>query len=214
MNPNAGVAIMGGTFDPIHNGHLRTAVELLDKHHFTELRLIPCYQPVHKSRPNITPEQRLNMVKIASQIDPRLRVDEREIIREDKSYTIDTLKDIRAEIGNETPLVMVLGMDSFISLPTWRDWSQLINYAHILIVARPSWDSDFVSELSSYYEVNRACSASELQSQPCGKIYMETLTPLSISSSMIRTLCQNGKSIAFLLPESVQSYIEQNKLYI
>lgn len=208
-----GVAIMGGTFDPIHNGHLRTAVEILDLYQFNELRLIPCFQPVHKARPTVKPEQRLAMVNIASRSDTRLLVDEREIWRESPSYTIDTLKELRTDLGENTPLVMIVGMDTFLSFPTWKAWGEITQYAHILVVARPNWEPDFVSELADLYENSKALAREELQSTPAGKIYMETLTPLSISSSMIRTLRRQNKSIAYLLPDHVQDYIEQHKLY-
>lgn len=210
----ATVAIMGGTFDPIHNGHLRTAVEILDRHDFSELRLIPCFQPVHKSQPSITTEDRLAMINLACQSDTRLLVDDREIVRQQPSYTIDTLHDLRAEFGKLTPLVMVLGMDSFLSLPAWKDWKNILNYAHILVVSRPNWEPDFVRELADFYEINRAEQAGELKFSPAGKIYLEALTPLSISSSMIRTLRRQKSSIAYLLPENVQRFIENNKLYI
>lgn len=212
-NKLSGLAIMGGTFDPIHNGHLRTAVEILDRYGFSELRLIPCFQPVHKDRPVITPEQRLEMTQLAISSDERLSVDSREIDREGPSYTVDTLRAIREEIGPDTPLVMVLGMDSFLSLPTWKNWHQLMHFAHLLVVSRPGWEPDFVSELNAFCENCRAASPHELQCAPSGRIWFEALTPLSISSSMIRGLARNNESIAYLLPEPVQNYIQQYQLY-
>lgn len=208
-----GVAIMGGTFDPIHNGHLRTAVEILDRFSFKELRLIPCYQPVHKGQPSITALQRLEMVNMAISADSRLKVDDREILREGPSYSIDTLKEIRAQIGPEEPLIMVLGMDSFLSIPTWANWQELIQYAHILVVSRPGWEPDLISELNAFCENYRAATSHELQCAPAGLIWLETLPSLEISSSMIRGLCRKRESIAYLLPEPVQTYIIQHHLY-
>ena len=209
----SGVAIMGGTFDPIHNGHLRTAVEILDRYGFAQLRLVPCYQPVHKTQPSVTAEQRLAMVQMAVSSDPRLSVDRREIDRTGPSYSLDTLRSIRAEIGPHEPLVMVLGMDSFLSLPTWHGWQELINYAHIFVVSRPGWEPDLISELSEFCENYRAASPLELQCAPAGLVCLETLTPLGISSSLIRALCRQQASIAYLLPEPVQTYIQQHQLY-
>ena len=209
----SGVAIMGGTFDPIHNGHLRTAVEILDRFGFESLRLVPCFQPVHKGLPSITAAQRLAMVEMAISSDSRLSVDQREIVREGPSYSIDTLKDIRSEIGPDEPLIMVLGMDSFLSIPTWADWQALIQYAHILVVSRPGWEPDLISELSAFCENYRAASSHELQCAPSGFIWLETLPSLEISSSMIRALRKKQESIAYLLPEPVQTYIIQNQLY-
>ncbi|MDB4838176.1 nicotinate-nucleotide adenylyltransferase [Marinomonas sp.] len=208
-----GVAIMGGTFNPIHNGHLRTAVEVLEKFQFSSLRLLPCFQPVHKNSPSALPVQRLDMVTLASLNCSGLEVDAREIERKGPSYSIDTLREIRTEIGPSEPLVMVLGMDSFSSLSTWHCWQELTQYAHMLVVSRPGWEPDFIAELESFYENNRAASSDELQCAPSGLVWLETLTPLAVSSSMIRKLAFQQRSIAYLLPESVQQYIEKNTLY-
>lgn len=208
-----GVAIMGGTFDPIHNGHLRTAVEVLDRFQYTALKLVPCFKPVHKGQPGVTARQRLEMTELAISSHPRLEVDSREVERGGPSYSIDTLKDIRAEIGSNEPLVMVLGMDSFLSLPTWQNWHELIQYAHLLVVSRPGWEPDLISELTTFCENHRASSPHELQCAPSGLVWFETLTPLGISSSMIRSLARRDESIAYLLPEPVQKYIEEYQLY-
>lgn len=205
---------MGGTFDPIHNGHLRVAVEIVDRFSFKYLKLIPCYQPVHKGLPSVTAQQRLEMVEKAISCDDRLGVDSREILRQGPSYSIDTLKEIRQEIGADEPLIMVLGMDSFLSLPTWHGWQDLIQYAHLLVVSRPGWEPDFIFELQAFCENCRAASAHELQCAPSGLVWFEMLPSLEISSSMIRALCRKQESIAYLLPEPVQTYIKQNKLYL
>ncbi|MBJ7554272.1 putative nicotinate-nucleotide adenylyltransferase [Marinomonas spartinae] len=210
----SGTAIMGGTFDPIHNGHLRAAVEIVDRFAFRALRLIPCYQPVHKGQPSVTAQQRLDMVEKAISCDERLLVDSREILRKGPSYSIDTLKEIRQEVGPDEPLIMVLGMDSFLSLPTWHNWQALIEYAHLLVVSRPGWEPDFISELQTFCENCRATSAHELQCAPSGFVWFEMLPSLEISSSMIRALCKKQESIAYLLPEPVQNYIKQNNLYL
>lgn len=210
---SSGVAIMGGTFDPIHNGHLRVAVEILDRFNFKTMKLIPCFQPVHKGLPSVTAQQRLEMAKMAISSDVRLAVDSREILRAGPSYSIDTLRDIRAEIGPDEPLIMVLGMDSFLSLPTWAEWRKLIEYAHILVVSRPGWEPELISELSAFCENYRAASSHELQCAPSGSVWLEMLPSLEISSSMIRILCNKQESIAYLLPEPVQTYIIENKLY-
>jgi nicotinate-nucleotide adenylyltransferase len=212
-NEKVSVAIMGGTFDPIHNGHLRIAVDIVDRFHFTELRLVPCFIPVHKSHPSITAKQRLEMVSLAVKQHPDLLVDDREIKRTGRSYSIDTLIELRQELGPDACITMVMGMDSFISLPSWHKWQSILNYAHILVVSRPGWHPEFTLDLQDLIEKSRAKTAAELQSAPAGKIHMEALTELGISSSMIRTLCEQNKSIAYLLPESVHAYIDQHTLY-
>lgn len=212
-NKRISVAIMGGTFDPIHNGHLRTAVDIVDRFHFSELRLVPCFQPVHKSHPSVTAMQRLDMVSLAVRHHPNLIVDDREIKRSGPSFSIDTLIELRHELGPDTSITMVVGMDSFISLPRWHQWQRILNYAHVLVVSRPGWHPEFSIELQELVEKSRAQTTAELQSAPAGKIHMETLTALGISSSMIRSLCEHNKSIAYLLPESVHAYIDQHTLY-
>jgi nicotinate-nucleotide adenylyltransferase len=120
------VAIMGGTFDPIHNGHLRAAVELLDDLDVTCLRLMPCFTPVHKPGPSTTNQQRLAMLQRAIEQDNRLCIDTRELDRAGPSYTVDTLVELRQELGQDMALVMVIGMDSFLALPTWHKGLELI----------------------------------------------------------------------------------------
>ncbi|MCV2402347.1 nicotinate-nucleotide adenylyltransferase [Marinomonas sp. C2222] len=213
VTKGSGVAIMGGTFNPIHNGHLRTAVEVLEKFEFSSIRLLPCFQPVHKNSPSASPSQRLDMVALAANSCSKIAVDSREIERQGPSYSVDSLKEIREEVGPDEPIIMVLGMDSFLSLSTWHKWQELIQYAHLLVVSRPGWEPDFISELESFYENHRAPSSDALQCAPSGLVWLETLTPLAVSSSMIRKLAFQHRSIAYLLPESVQQYIERNKLY-
>ncbi|MAF14991.1 MAG: nicotinate-nicotinamide nucleotide adenylyltransferase [Marinomonas sp.] len=208
-----GTVVMGGTFDPIHHGHLRSAVDILDCFQFETLRLIPCFQPVHKGEPTVSAEQRLKMVELGIAADSRLSVDAREILRAGPSYTFETLVELRAELGQEEPLIMVVGMDSFLSLPTWARWQDLLSVAHILVISRPGWEPDFISTLESFYEKHRAESATELQCAPAGKIWMQSFTPLAISSSQVRNLCREKASIAYLVPETIQRFIEAHSLY-
>ena len=208
------VAIMGGTYNPVHNGHLRVAVEVADLFSLDELKLVPCLQPVHKSRPTVSTLHRLNMLDLAIESDARLTIDNREVLRSKPSYTIDTLKELRVELGADASIVMIVGMDSFLSLNYWKDWHLLTSYAHIFVVSRPGWNPTFSDELNNYYEKYRASSIAELQCAPSGSIWFETLAPLDISSSMIRALVASNRSIAYLLPNSVRKYIDTNKLYL
>ena len=212
-NEKNGTVVMGGTFDPIHHGHLRSAVDILDFFRFKTLRMVPCFQPVHKDQPSVTPEQRLQMVELGIQADIRLEVDPREILREGPSYTKDTLQELRNELGEEEPIIMVVGMDSFLSLPTWAEWRSLLSVAHILVISRPGWEPDFISVLEEFYEKHRAQNIAELQCAPAGKIWMESFTPLAISSSQVRKLCRENASIAYLVPETIQRFIEAHSLY-
>lgn len=214
FSSNKVVAIMGGTFNPIHNGHLRVAVEAADLLNLNQLKLVPCFHPVHKVMSDISTRQRLDMLGLAVISDARLVVDNREIERAEPSFTIDTLKELRSEVGGSTSIIMVVGMDSFCTLPSWKHWLDLMSYAHILVVSRPGSTPVFTDELKNYYEKYRASTVAELQCAPSGRIWLQTLSPLDISSSMVRELRANNKSIAYLLPDTVQIYIEKNKLYL
>ncbi|MFT2111899.1 nicotinate-nucleotide adenylyltransferase [Marinomonas sp. 2405UD68-3] len=211
---NKMVAIMGGTFNPIHNGHLRVAVEVADLLNLDQLKLVPCFRPAHKAISGISTAQRLKMLGLAVASDIRLAVDNREIKRAEPSFTIDTLKELRSEVGEDTSIVMVVGMDSFCTLPSWKSWLDLTSYVHIVVVSRLGSTPFFTDELKNYYEKYRASTVAELQCAPSGRIWLETLALLDISSSMIRELRAKNKSIAYLLPDSVQNYIDTNKLYL
>ncbi len=208
------IAIMGGTFNPIHNAHLRVAVEIADLFTLNQLKLMPCFQPAHKAVFGSSTKQRVEMLELAVASDVRLSVDTREVVSAKPSFTIDTLKELRAEVGRDPALIIIIGMDSFCSLPSWKNWLELTSYAHIVVVSRPGSFPVFTDELKNYYEKYRASTIAELQCAPSGCILFEAISPLDISSSMIRELQAQKKSIAYLLPDSVQNYIEKNKLYL
>ena len=134
---NRSLAIFGGTFDPIHFGHLRTALELMQRLEFDELRMLPCHMPPHRDNPLAAPSQRLGMLQLAVQEVSELGVDDREIERGGVSYMVDTLQSFRDELGASVSLSLVVGMDSFLTLPKWYEWERIPDLAHIVVVARP-----------------------------------------------------------------------------
>lgn len=209
---NSPAVFMGGTFDPIHNGHLRTALEIRQLLGADHLSMIPCHMPVHRDQPGCSALQRLKMVKLAVENEPRLRVDDREILNDEPSYTIETLKALRLEQGPNTPIIMVLGVDSFLSLPQWHQWQRLLDYGHILVVERPGWELTLGPVLTPWVKKNQA-SLSELLSTRSGKVSFHQLTPLGISATQIRDLIKSKQSPRYLLPEQVWSYIQKEKLY-
>ncbi len=209
----ASLAIFGGTFDPIHIGHLRSAIEVRELLACDELRFIPSCQPPHRAEPIATSEQRLRMLELAIGDEPRLAVDAREIERNGPSYTIDTLTELRAEIGAQCALYLILGMDAFASLATWKRWRELLSFAHIVVMQRPGRElpkSGAVAELLQQHRVDAAA----LRTAAHGAIAVVQLTRLPISASAIRDLIRSQRSPRYLLPDAVLQFIRTNRLYI
>lgn len=218
-----GIGIFGGTFDPIHIGHLRTAVELRKALGLGEMRLIPSATPPHREQPESNAEHRMAMLKLAlgrtskscnlELREPGLVADDRELRRKGFSYTIDTLKELRAETGPETPLYLCIGMDSLIDLNQWHKWSELTDIAHIIVAARPGWHLPTSGEVLEFVRAHRATNKEQLQETPAGKILIMEMTLLPISATGIRQALKRGESIRYLVPDSVIDYITQHQLY-
>lgn len=205
------IGIFGGTFDPVHYGHLRPLLEVRDALHLDEVRLIPCYIPPHRVTPGATPAQRLAMLQLAVDEIPGFVIDERELQRGGPSYMVDTLQSLRDEVGN-APLCLILGMDAFIKLDTWHEWQRLIELAHIVVMQRPGSDmpSGAVAQLVTNHRVN---SSSELPQSAAGSIWFQPVTQLNIAATAIREQVAQGRDIRFLVPEAVRQYVDANGLY-
>ena len=220
MSANGAIAVFGGTFDPIHYGHLRTAQELLQRLPLAELRFVPARQPPHRGAPAASAEQRAAMVALAIAGQARLRCERRELKRSGPSYTVDTLESLRGELGPDTPLVLVLGGDALLGLRSWHRWERLLELAHWLVVARPGWslpaldapsDGDaFPARLLR----ERRVEAAELTRRAAGGVLSCALTPRDISSTKIRALLQSSASVEGLLPAAVLAYIQSRGLYV
>lgn len=208
------LVFMGGTFDPIHNGHLRTALELKQWLGVDQVCLIPSGAPVHRDAPGCTPRQRLEMVQCAVADEPALAADAREIESDAPSYSLLTLQALRAERGQDCPVIMTMGMDAYQTLPKWHEWRAFLDYAHILVLSRPGYDGkDASAELLEYTRQHQAASVEALLSTPSGQVFIQELTPLGISATQIRHLIAQGHSPRYLMPEPVWHYIQDNKLY-
>ena len=208
-----GVGIFGGTFDPVHIGHLRTSVELRKILGLSEMRLIPNANPPHRIQPGASAKHRLAMLQLALANEPGLVTDDRELRRQGPSYTLDTLTEIRAEIGTETPLCLCIGMDSLINLNQWHRWCELTDLAHIVAVARPGWHLPQSGEVLEFIHEHRATSEEQLQAQPAGKVLIREITLLPVSATGIRQALQRGESTRYLVPDKVIDYIRQHQLY-
>jgi nicotinate-nucleotide adenylyltransferase len=213
MSEIAPWVFMGGTFDPVHNGHLRTALELRQWLEVPQVCLIPSKTPVHRGTPGCTSAQRLEMLQLAVADEPALTVDDREIRSEQPSYSLLTLESLRAELGPDKPICMVMGMDAYQTLPSWHRWERFLDLGHIIVVARPGYRFDPDAGLRRFTDRHAAESVRSLYRQPAGRVMIHELTPLSISATRIRQLIAAGESPRYLLPDAVWDYIRSNRLY-
>lgn len=218
MPANRAKAIFGGTFDPVHFGHLRSALEARDALDVETVDLVPSYMPPHRDLPGTTPEQRLEMLRLAIAGVDGLRVDTRELMREGPSWAIDTLRSLREEIGAGTTLYTVIGLDAFRLLHKWHEWQSLTDYAHIIVLDRPGargldGDISLEPELADFSRGKFASDLQCLRSRPHGCMYKLRLTQLDISATQVREIIANGRSPAFMLPNEVIRYIREHELY-
>ncbi|HET6564132.1 MAG TPA: nicotinate-nucleotide adenylyltransferase [Xanthomonadales bacterium] len=207
------LAIFGGTFDPIHFGHLRAAVEALESLRLDRLFLLPAGNPPHRTGTFASAEHRQAMLQLAVKDYPDLPVDPREVRREGYSWMVDTLDEIRSEIGQRQPLALLVGQDAVNQLDTWKEWRRLFDLAHIVVMRRPDSAHEYSPELMAEIETRLVKEAKALWLQPCGRVLPIELTQLAISSTDIRQRLQAGKSCRFLLPAAVIDYIREHGLY-
>jgi nicotinate-nucleotide adenylyltransferase len=208
-----GIGVFGGTFDPVHFGHLRAAHEARELLGLAEFRLVPAGHPPHREPPVATPRQRLEMLRLAAGPVPGFRVDDREISRSGQSYMVDTLGEIRAECG-AAPLVLVIGLDAANHLDGWHRWKSLFELAHLAVMSRPGAAFGWQGELKSEMERRLVETPRALRSDPAGRVVLLDITQLAISSTDIRLQLHSGRSPRFLLPTSVLGYIREQRLYL
>ncbi|HEY3520242.1 MAG TPA: nicotinate-nucleotide adenylyltransferase [Rhodanobacteraceae bacterium] len=202
MNHTYPLAIFGGTFDPVHLGHLRAAweaAEALD----AEVRLIPANVPPHRPRPIASAQQRAAILRAALAGQERLKLDTRELDRDGPSYTFDTLASLRDEIGAQRPLVLLLGADAFALLPSWHRWRELFDLAHVGVLTRPGHVPPLPDELSEAITSREVQNAQVLCANPAGRVLRIAITPLEISATKIRALLRHGREPRWLVPDAV-----------
>lgn len=213
---NTPIGLFGGTFDPIHLGHLRLAEELGAATGCAEVRFIPAGTPPHRAAPVATPAQRQAMIKLAIADNPRFVLDPRELTRTDPCYAIQTLEAIRQDVGVNTPLVFMIGADAFLGLPSWQRWTELLNFAHFAVAHRPGFglnDTDLPAELRALYQRAARHDPATLASAPAGMICHVSITPLGIAARDLRAACGCGASVRYLVPEAVRDYLTREALY-
>jgi nicotinate-nucleotide adenylyltransferase len=213
----APVGILGGTFDPIHFGHLRLAEEMLEIVKLEKIIFIPAGTPPHRATPQVSAAQRCAMVRLAISGQPAFMLDEREIHRHIPSYTVDTLRELRSELGAAQSLCLLMGGDAFLQLHTWHEWEQLFELAHIVVGYRPGYTlaahiHTAARDLQRHYQA-RLCTPATLSQQPSGGIAEFAIPQLEISATDIRRRVLEDRTIRYLLPNSVANYIYQHHLY-
>lgn len=206
------VGILGGTFDPIHHGHLRLALELYEALDLKQVRLIPLATPPHRLAPIAPARLRLAMLEAAIGNEPALLADDRELRRQGPSYTVDTLSDLRRELA-DIPVCLLLGMDAFAALHTWHRWQQLIGLTHIVVASRSEAYLPVTGAVMDLFERHKTTDLQDLQRMPAGRIVLQPIPVLDISASRIRALIARGRNPRYLLPEPVIALINQHNLY-
>lgn len=206
------LGLFGGTFDPVHNGHLRMALELKQKLALDEMRLLPCHQPPHRDRPLRSSEDRAAMVEAALADCDELSCDRRELLLDQPSYTMETLTQLRREVGPQVSLCWCVGMDSLVNLASWHRWQELLSVAHLVVTARPGWQLPQQGEIAQWLQDHRAPSQ-QLTQTNAGAVVVCEMSQLEISATDIRQMIAAGYSAQFLMPEAVWSYIQESGLY-
>jgi len=214
------LGILGGTFNPIHYGHLRPAEEIRERLRLDKVLFIPSARPPHKDSDIIEPHHRLEMVRLAIKSNPRFDVSTIEVMRKGKSYSVRTLEEIVEEYGSEP--FFLLGIDAFLEIPTWREADRLFSLTNFVILLRPPYtfqsltQSPYLRSMtrSVLMELDQGIRQGYRKGLQNGKsIFFERVTSMDISSTYIRKSLKTGKSIKYLLPVSVESYIMEHRLY-
>lgn len=204
------IGIYGGTFNPVHFGHLRTALEVGELFQLEQLRLIPCRLPPHREQPDVDGELRWQMLKLAVADTPQLQVDRRELDRDGPSYMVDTLQSLATEYPASN-LILFIGTDAFAGLEHWHRWQSLFEFAHVVVMTRPGYQ---IPELSAFLQHRLVEDRNRLTENPAGLLYFQTVTALDISATNIRDLIAAGRNPKYLLPDAVIDFIRQHRLYL
>lgn len=207
-------ALFGGTFDPIHYGHLRPVEVLAKQVGLQKVILLPNHVPPHRPQPEASPSQRLEMVRLAIQDNPLFTIDTRELERDSLSYTIETLTALRQEMGPDQPLAFIIGQDSLLSIHTWHGWDQLLDKCHLLVCSRPGYAANFNEpQMQEWLKEHKTDDANKLSQTPNGYIFLGDTPLLDISATEIRKGLYSGSLSDSLIPPAVMTYIKQQHLY-
>jgi len=216
------LGILGGTFDPLHYGHLRLAEEACQALGLCGVRWIPAGLPPHRAAPAASAQDRLAMVRLGIAANPLFSLDDSEVLSSQPSYSVPTLQRLRSQLGVQRPLVLLLGVDAFLGLTGWHRWRELFDLAHLAVATRPGYElaADQLEDVLAEEFRQRQChAAAALAAVPAGRILTFRITALDISATVLRVLCKaggsghSGASGRYLLPDSVLEYISTHKIY-
>jgi nicotinate-nucleotide adenylyltransferase len=206
------ICIFGGTFDPVHFGHLRPALDVQQALDIERVHLLPCRIPPHRDMPRLGERQRLALLRLAIAGEPGLAVDERELQREGPSYMVDTLTSLRAEAGDR-PLCLALGMDALAGLDSWHRWEEIPGLCHLVVMQRPGTEWPRGGLVAERLGVSRVTSVEALRERPWGAVLSVPVTQMAVSATRIRALLASGRSARYLLPAAVLERIKQENWY-
>lgn len=210
------IGLLGGTFNPIHFGHLRIAETLSEALRLDEVRFIPAANPPHKIMPLVSATARAKMVEIAIRDNPLFRLDVQELNRPGHSYTLDTLLSLRAELGNEVSLVLLMGSDAFSKLHTWHRYIDILQLCNIAVVQRLPTEEQalpFAKELDDLMRVHFSDNVNDVSMKPNGVITVQAMAPLAITSTDLRERLRQKMSARYLMPDAVIAYVLEEQLY-
>jgi len=206
------IGVFGGTFDPIHYGHLRTGFELREALQLPEIRFMPAGNPPHRPATVADNAVRLDMVRSATAGQPGFTVDDREMHKRGPSYSVETLAELRAEFP-QRPLCLIVGMDAFLGLPKWHQWRELLTLAHVVVAHRPGWHAPTMGPLGEMLVDRGTGRVLDLHESKAGRILIHAVTQLEISSTEVRALIASGRDPRYLMPDGVRSIIHDTGCY-
>ena len=211
------IGLLGGTYNPIHLGHLRLAEEVRELFELKEVHFIPSLIPPHKKDETITPSHhRMAMVSLALRSNPAFIASEIELRRQGPSYTIDTLQELHQTYGPKLQTYFILGIDAYLEIATWRRYQELFRLSHFVVVSRPGYQCKDIQQILPVEIAHEFCYNKKINGylHCCGYFtYFRDIHRYEISSSEIRSFIREGRSIRYLVPEAVREYIEQKGLY-
>ncbi|MBU0455488.1 MAG: nicotinate-nucleotide adenylyltransferase [Gammaproteobacteria bacterium] len=207
-----GIGILGGTFDPVHFGHLKLAEFVYERLPLQEIRFIPCYQPVHREQPAVNVMQRLEMLKIALKTEKHCVLDLKEIERKGPSYMIETLISLRHDYPKQ-PLYLILGADAFAKIDSWHRWEELLQFTHIVVVNRPQTPVRFNAVIQHLMQEHMITNLDESSTRLHGNIIQLSMPAIPISATELRNTIARNKKPKNALSEAVWKYIQENNLY-
>lgn len=206
----APLGILGGTFDPVHNGHLRLAIEMRETLGLSSVKLVPALYPPLRDAPGTDASRRLRMIEAAIEGEDGLEVDDRELLREAPSYTVDTLRSFRQELG-DVPICLIVGMDAFRRLDQWHEWTELSELAHIAVARRPGSESPRTGAVAELVRSRSVDDPARLRERGAGHVIVQQIPALDISATRIRALLEAGQSIRYLVPDPVNEILKKGE---